>query len=259
MFHALLYMALAGVAQAGVWLEGAEHRGSLTGTVIRWESRAILSYGEAEELPLVSPLGPEVRLVELRGADPILAEDGGLAGLRPWPGVAELELVVDQPLAAASASEPEDDHLAAPIFQADGYQRISLYGVDWEPDPALGLQARLRHTMPPELSTRERRAIDRRLDGRRRGAQPHVYVLGDARMAGLGGLPGAVRPAGRVPVGVVAGTGAIFLGLVGCGVLGHRLLEVQARRERLDAYMNDEFVQAELRRKGQGSDASPVG
>ncbi len=221
-------------------LRTAEHDGSFTGTSIDWHSRLMLGSAvvSGQRLPLVVPLSADVEVIGVHNADP-LVEDGRLVALRVDDP--RLTVVVDlrQPLDGGGA-----DRLEPPLVESGALQRVGLDGVEYHPADTLGLEKRLRHYVVRELRAQGRRRVDRVLDGGLRPLSPHVYIVADQRVAAAGGLVGQVRPSGVVPGVVAGGVGAAFVVALLGGVAGHRLLERQARRERVHAWLETEFAAA---------------
>lgn len=205
-------------ANAGVtW---AEHGVRTQGEQVVVESRFELDRVEA--FALARPLPASVAV---RGAPVQRDAAGQVVGVRPEARVVQLEVV---------ASELEVPVAAGPLPQ-----RVVLQELLFEPEPALGLEERVGGWVEPGIRPKERMKLRRK---RARGQT--VWVTG----AGVGqqGLRGALRPRGPVPLGVVAGVFALFAAVLGGLYIGYRWLERLARAERLERYMSDEFVQAEL-------------
>lgn len=231
-----------------------EHTATLQDETVAWESRIVLDKPGTEPVlvPLALPLAGPVEGVP---ASTVLHRDerGRVVAVEvpAWRDQAGLRTVQPAPGGAAAALVP-------PLVAGEAVQRLDLDGLRWEPDPALGLERRMRHTVPIGMDQAARRAVDRVLDGRPVPRGSRVYVVADADVVAAGGLSGPVSSAGEVPLGVALAVGATFALVLGGGILGYRLLEGQARRERLERYMEDEFVRRELEQVGRAR-PSPTG
>lgn len=247
MLTLLIWLQAALAAQQ---IDAVDHTATLLGETITWESRVLLSGGGEQplELALAVPLEAPVEVDE---AVEVVTEDGLATALVVSAGRTQLLLRTTQ-----AAPEGQADALRPPLLATEAVQRVDLDGVRWVPDPALGLERRMRHIVPAGMTRGERRQVDRRLDGRPVPKGSRVYVVADRAVVGAGGLLGPVDPAGQVPLTVAIGVGGLFVAVLGGGLLGYRLLDGQARRERLDAYMQDEFVRQEL--EGRAVDGAGV-
>lgn len=235
MFAALsaLFLLLA-PARAEPRLFAVDHTATWQGEQIAWVSVLHLDGEGGGTLPLARPVpGP------VEGADTVSDAAGRVVAVQVPEGARSLRLQVVQPAPGQRAAE-----LAPPMPLSDAPQRIDLDGLRWDADPALGLERHMRRTSPPGFTERDRRKVDRWLDGRRQPKGSRIYVIVDASLADSG-LKGEVGPA-RVDVGVALAVGGLFAGVLGAGALGYRHLEGQARRERIDRYLEDEVVRREV-------------
>ncbi len=216
----------------------ADHVGTWTGTSLEWQSRIELrpDVEPGTVLPFVVPLQSDTQLRGLDNATPV-EQAGQLVGLLVVDPERPVRVDLSQPMAEAGG-----DRLDPPLVAGIAVQRLGLDGLDYDPAASVGLEQRLRHLVVPELRPGPRRQLDRALDGRKHPLGPKIYVVADDRIARAGGLVGDVHPAGRLSAAVVFSVGGIFLLVIIGGVVGFRMLEVQARRERLERYMADEFV-----------------
>lgn len=172
---------------------GAVHVGTLDGNGIRWES-TITGKGVA--------MLADGSVVELHGRNQIVRHQEGLDGLHP------------------------------PLL-ADTWQRIDLKGLEWTPDPTLGLERRVDGWCPHSFGLAERATLE--------AVDPHVgfstFVDGSDST-----LPGEVEKAGRVGATTTLGVGAAFICAVVVLILARRTIQVRVRAEEAAAYMDQEFL-----------------
>lgn len=233
--QALLLFILSGVAWAAPQvdaLDAAAHEGHVDGERVRWSSA--IDFARPAEVQLAWPLPQGSELIRCQGAEPLLDAQGRLVGLRQDSNQTVL-LEVETPLDPSKLTPPLVLDEAAP-------QRVILDEAWFRAGPESGLTWGVAHQSAPELGPRERRAADgvSRSDTRRMGSQP-LYLVADARLANLGGVPGELREAGEVPARTAFAVGGIFLltllSLVGVA----RALGQLSRKEQVERYIRSEL------------------
>lgn len=221
-------------ARAEPRLVAVDHTATGQGEQIAWVSVLHLDGEGGGVLPLARPVpGP------VEGAGTVTDPGGQVVAVQVPEGTRILRLTSVQPAPGARA-----EALAPPLPLSSAPQRIDLDGLRWEADPSLGLERRMRRTSPPGFTAADRRKVDRWLDGRPRPQGARIYVVADGAVAAAG-LRGPVGPA-RVELGVALAVGGLFAAVLGAGALGYRVLEGQARRERIERYLEDEVVRREV-------------
>lgn len=221
-------------ARAEPRLVAVDHTATWQGEQISWVSVLHLDGEGGGALPLARPIpGP------VEGAPVVTDAAGQVVAVQVPEGARSLRLRSVQPTPGQRAPE-----LAPPLPLSDAAQRIDLDGLRWAPDPALGLERHMRRTSPPGFTVAERRKVDRWLDGRAQPKGARIYVIADPSLAATG-LQGEVGPA-QVQVGVALAIAGLFGLVLGAGALGYRLLERQARRERIERYLQDEGIRREV-------------
>jgi hypothetical protein len=174
---------------------GAVHVGTLDGNGIAWEST--LSGDGALTLA-------DGRVVLVKGRQTLTTHQDDLLSLRP------------------------------PLL-ADTWQRIDLVGLDWTPDPALGLERRVDGWCAPSFGLEERLRLE--------GLDPHIgfSTFVDGRVATLAG---SVAPTGRVGLGAALGTAGLFVAAVFLMLAGRKALARKVQLEEAEAYLRKEFERA---------------
>lgn len=211
-------LLLASLAHAAVL--AAAHHGVATGEGIAWTSTLVVD--APTEVALVAPLP-----AELLGAD-TLVKDGVVTGLR----LKDRRTVVRW-------TQPGHDTLQPPLVAGEAVQRVTLHGLRYTPDPALGLESHLGHATQPEIDRGRRFAVERTLGHPR--ANP-IYVVADTRVVAAGGLAGTVAPGGETPRSTELAVAAIFSVVVGGLALATRLLGRRAQRVDRESYIREEFI-----------------
>ncbi|MCB9745692.1 MAG: hypothetical protein H6740_24170 [Alphaproteobacteria bacterium] len=211
-------------------LEGALHLGQPDSERVRWTSD--LRFKKAGEVDLAWPL--EAELHRCLGAEPLLDAEGRLVGLRvDEAGLVHLEL-----------SAPLDPELLQPPLALDEYaaQRVILDEAWYRAGPESGLTWGMSHQSAPEIGGSERRALNHATwsDARHVGKQP-LFLVADAELAELHGIPGELRRAGEVPAQTAAGVGGLFaLALAGLFAAFQGLKRLE-RKEQVERYVRTEL------------------
>lgn len=232
MTGALLIAAALSSAWAGV--EGAVHRGSWTPDRVTWSSTYRLH--DTDRIGLAVPLPSGSRLVQATPhATAVLDPDGRIAALQFPAGTGWARVTTEQPA--------DDEVLSPPLASDPALQRVILEQAHFEPAADLDLVKHVRYWAPAATTRSDRRALEALGDGRARTREQAVYLRAGPELLAAGGLAGAVRPPGAVPLRVTLGFGAVFaLGVVGA-VVGYRALDSFARRERTEHYIQHHLGQ----------------
>ena len=227
-----MLMLLVGMVSAAT-LQTASHHGVWTGISMEWRSEILLS--GADTITLALPLPPEVTLLEDSDGSPIRDEHGQIIGF-DLP-LRKSSLLLRQPLSGTDALVT----LRPPLVESDRAQRVTLEGIDFHPDDALGMESRVRCATHPEFSVDERQQIDEQISGRSARIQEQpIYLIADDRLSA--GLVGSIRDERRISMGFAAAAGGVFLGLLSLLAVAYRGLERRARVEQMDAYLKQEFI-----------------
>ena len=245
-------------AALAVPVTAAGHHGTYTGPDLVWESEVLMPLREGEgTLPLAVPLPAEVEVLDspYGVVEAIRNEQGQITdlALSEFPPHTERAVIrVRQPF--------EEDSLYPPLIQGDALQRITLDGAFYEPSGEVGVYRHLNYLAQSDVTLRERRGLDRQLDGKRAkmDVQP-MYLVADTRLTRAGGLHGTLRPVGERKGTVAWFVGLTFAALLGfCGI-GYRVLARTAKRESVDAYIREEFKAATSGLSQPEPDASECG
>lgn len=220
---------------------GASHTGTWSAAGLRWETEVVLltSLPEPGLLLFAWPV-PQALSLEGEGITRLVIDDAG--------DVVAIEVAAHHRAVRAVAvqqpvhTEPPD-LLQPPMVDTHHLQRVDLVGLSYEPAPALGLERRLTRIVHPTIEPKARRSLDRLLDHRRRDRPVHpVYLTVGPQLVAASGLPGEISPSGNVGGGVLVAAAAAFGGLV-LALLGlSRLFGRAADDERVQAYIQHEFV-----------------
>ena len=223
---------LVGMAAAGT-MEVASHHGVWTGVGMEWRSEIRLS--EADIVTLAVPLPANVEVLEGSQGSVGRDEDGRITAVRFLSRKGTL--LLRQPVA-----DPElTVTLRPPLVGSDSPQRVTLAGLDFRPDEALGMDLRVLCATHPEISAEQRREIDERVSGRRaRLAEQPIYLIADYRLSA--GLVGTVSNGRRISMGFGVAAGGGFGALLSLLALAYRGLEQRARAEKAEAYLKREFI-----------------
>ncbi len=227
----MLALLLAGLASAAS-LQTASHHGVWTGAGVEWRSEVVLI--GADTVLLARPLPADVAVLDGSHGSPVRDAQERIVGFR-FTGRRGL-LLLRQPL-------PTDERvtLTPPLVDSDRAQRVTLEGIDFEPDPALGMQSRVLCATHPEISAADRRQLDEQISGRRAQLQEQpTYPIADERPDD--GLIGSIRDERRTSGGFVWVAVGAFGGLLSLLALLYRGLERRARVEVAEAYLQREFV-----------------
>ena len=231
---ALLSIALADPVSA------VGHHATYTGDDLVWETEIYLPLrGGQGNLGLAVPLPADVEVLgSPHGTVTALRNpDGEVTGLELKDFPARTKRVV------LRTKQPFDEEaMYPPLLKTDALQRVTLDGTSYEPDGDVGVYRHMAYMAQPSISLRERRALDRHLDGRRAKAEDQpIYLIADSRLAQAGGLNGTLRPIGGRRRGVAWFASALFAGLIGFFGIGYRALAGMSNRESVDAYIKQEF------------------
>ncbi len=224
-------LLLAGLSSAAS-LQTASHHGVWTGAGVEWRSEVVLT--GADTVHLARPLPADVAVLDGSQGSPVRDEQDRIVGFR-FP-TRRGSILLRQPLPTEAQVT-----LTPPLVDSDRAQRVTLEGIDFEPDPALGMQSRVLCATHPEISAEDRRQLDEDISGRRAHLQEQpIYLIADERLDD--GLIGSIRDERRTAVGFgVVAVGA-FGGLLSLLALLYRGLERRARVEAAEAYLQREFI-----------------
>jgi hypothetical protein len=133
--------------------------------------------------------------------------------------------------------------LHPPLIGEGQRHRIDLLDLDLRPEAGLQLLTHLGERRADGFSRAEARALDRQMGDPSREARlgRPIYLYGDENL-GAAGLSGSVRRAGATSGGLLVGALVLSGLLVGAILTGLRLLRIQARKEEVEAYINNEFL-----------------
>lgn len=231
---ALLSIALADPVSA------VGHHANYTGEDLMWETEIYLPLRSGQgTLELAVPLPAEVEVLgSPQGTVTALRNtDGEVTGLELMGFPARTKRVV------LRTRQPFDEQrMSPPLLDTDAMQRVTLDGTSYEPSGDVGVYRHMAYMAQPNITLRQRRALDRHLDGRRAtmDVQP-IYLIADPKLEQAGGLNGRLRPVGGRRTGVAWFAGAVFAGLIGFFGIGYRALAAMSNRESVDAYIKQEF------------------
>ncbi|MCP4809291.1 MAG: hypothetical protein GY913_12065 [Proteobacteria bacterium] len=214
----------------------AGHHATWTGATIDWESEMrVRGSDEVLIIELASPMADDVLLVDATPGDlsAVRDETGRITALRVDRFAGDRVVV--------ELSQPIRDELAAPLVDTSGLQRVTFDGMYFEPTSSAGLHRHLRYLAQPEVTSSERRALDKQLGSRATLSDHPMYLKADGRLAA--GLTGEVRAVGERRAGVGLAAGSIFLGLMGGLALAYKMLARVARHE------EDEAEKAQIQRE----------
>jgi hypothetical protein len=219
---------LAGAAHAA--LVAADHHGFADAAGLSWASTLVVD--SADDLVLATPIAAG-DLVDLRGATAV------------YDGDRVVRLVPHALGIVVRIRQDADEPLRPPlVLDATAVQELGLDGMTFEPDPSLGLQKRIGRWASPSIGRAERSAAHERLVAQERiqglAETPHRDVLICADRMFPDGLAGEIRPPGAVPAAVVFGAVVLTGGLFVVGIVGYRVLDRFTRRERIQAWFDDE-------------------
>ena len=247
----------------------ASHHGSYDGRELTWHSHIVAEDGELVQagtyrVTFASPLDVaaevvgeglvDVRSVRDAQGRVVAVEVPRVAWSEPMHRSArawtrDLSLTIREPV-ATRPSVP----VTVPLVEGLVVQKVIVSGtdgLDFEPDPTLGIEQHLRHFVANGIPADERSQCDRLLGEHEiLPRQLAVYLRADRRVHETGMVVGRLAPVGphRHRVALVAVGGTVFL--VGLLALGYRLLARAARFERLVALVDADLKQPASPRPG---------
>ncbi|MFT5682794.1 MAG: hypothetical protein ACI8RZ_003718 [Myxococcota bacterium] len=221
---------LLGIASAAT-LQTASHHGVWTGAGVEWRSEIVLTGADAVTLAL--PLPANVAVLDGSEGSPIRDDEGRIIGFE-FP-TRRGRILLRQPLPTESRVT-----LTPPLVDSDRAQRVTLEGINFQPDPTLGMESRVLCATHPEISAEDRLQLDEEISGRRARLQEQpIYLIADDRLSS--GLIGSIQDERRASVGFGLAAGGAFLGLLSLLALLYRGLERRAQVEAAEAYLKREF------------------
>lgn len=210
------------------------HRIELERSMMVVHSEWSLDHTPAQPIPLANPLPA---MTELRGAEPVLGDDGTIVALRFDPdGGPAGDLETRVPWGHVRRTET----MPVPIPEGRSVHRVVLdSAVLFSPAPELGLVAQVGHYAPAEFDVVARHRFDARTDGDLR----HVgaYYLRGRDLEKTGAFRGEVSLQRQRMGRAALVAGSVFGLLVFGMLLAHRRLSRRVTQERAEAFLEQEF------------------
>jgi len=228
---ATLWLILGGVAHAQP--VRVTHHGLFANDQVRWEVRWTADT-PTKTLKLTSPL-PDGSTVHGQASSDVAS--GSLSFLGPADTEGGFVVTVPQPQDAQA--------LYIPLLDGTAVQRVTLDGIDFEPDPSMGLEKHIKYWAHPTMGGSVRRDFER-ANRRAGGERAHtrdqaIYLRASPAMIAARGIPGTLSPPGRVSSTTQWVLILLTGGLLAFGAVLYRSLDRLARAERNQAYIHRNF------------------